>query len=598
MYPMITLLFVFAFAADFAAAQSAIPPLYPHPPVEMDLPVQPDPAWASLDDRARCSFASTDTAFELDRVPSITEERHSWSGVAWRGERVHAQVVVWSKKVLSQLRADAAPLSRADGRTIPASAIRIRFVRYVVSELPLVSRLAHCSEIDQKTAHLVPDLLDSAERFDLPGSTVRPVWITIDVPRDTGPGVYKGTVRLRAANGFDQALALQLEVQGGTVPPPADWAFRVDFWQNPWAVAQQHRVVPWSEPHLAVLRDHLRALADMGQTYVSAYISHSPWKDDTYVPDGTMVEWIRHPDGSFAFDYRVLDTYVELAMSCGIDDAISCFTMLPWNGRIRYLDKASGEYVWATWATDSPEYANFWKAFLADLRKHLTERGWFRKTYLEVNERSLEDTLRAIKIARSDSSDWKLTYAGNHHPEFVDPIDDLCTVLGSETPRPDLEARRKRGQTSTFYVCCTPPFPNNFPFSPPAENVWMGWHAAANGMDGFLRWAWDNWPANPALDSRHVRFPAGDTFLVYPGPLASIRMERLREGFVDFEKIRILQQRLADATNPAAREVTARLGQAIERFSWERVQKTDGSRIDQDLREAREALAAASRVAF
>ncbi len=599
MRSIISFLAILVLAASSLAGQSAIPRLDAHPPVEIDLPVEPDPGWQSLDDQPRCSFVPAETAFERHRVPRISEVSHSWSGVAWRGERVHAQVLVWSKKPVAQLRAEPAALTKSESAAaISPTAIRIRFVRYVLSELPLGSIKSHCSEIDQKSAFLVPDLLHPEERFDVPGSTTRPVWITIDVPRDAPPGVYRGTVRLKAENGLDQPLSLQLEVQPGLVPRPADWAFRVDFWQNPWAVAHQHRVAPWSEAHLAILRDHLRALADMGQTYVSAYITHSPWKDDTYVPDGTMVEWIRHPDGAFTFDYRIFDTYVELALSCGIDDAISCFTMLPWNGRVRYLDKATGNYVWATWATDSPEYAKFWSAFLPDLRKHLTRRGWFKKTYLEINERSLEDTLRAMKIARSDSPEWKLTYAGNHHAELVEPIDDLCTVLGSETPGTDLAARRRRGQTSTFYVCCVPPLPNNFPFSPPVENVWMGWHAAAKEMDGFLRWAWDNWPANPSLDSRHVRFPAGDTFLVYPGPLASIRMELLRQGFVDFEKVRIVRERLAPMSSSAAREALVRLNHAMERFSWERAESTSGASITQDVREAREALAAASRVVF
>src|SRR5262249_39986243 len=154
------------------------------------------------------------------------------------------------------------------------------------------------------------------------------IWITIDVPRMAKPGTFSGSLQLKADNGLAWALQLTLEVQSGTVPQPANWSFRVDFWQNPWAVAQQHRVVPWGEAHLAILRQHLRVLADMGQTYVSAYITHSPWKDDTYVADGTMVEWIREPDGSFTFDYRIFDTYIELAMSSGINDAISCFTLV------------------------------------------------------------------------------------------------------------------------------------------------------------------------------------------------------------------------------------------------------------------------------
>ncbi len=575
-----------------------VPPVYPHPPVELDVSVAPDPAWNSVDDACHVSFASPDNAYLRHEVPKLTREVRSWSSTAWRGERLHAQILVWSKGPVTQLHAELTALSRVQGGVIPVGALRTRFVRYVLSELPLGSRKADCGEINRETAYLVPDVLDPIERFDVPASTTRPLWLTIDVPMATVPGTYRGKMEIKAAGGIAVALSLELEVLGGAVPPPSDWALRVDFWQNPWAVARQHRVAPWSPSHLAILREHLKMLADMGQTYVSAYITDSPWHEDTYVADTTMVEWIRQQDGTFRFDYRILDMYVETAMSVGISDAISCFTMIPWSGRIRYLDANTGEYRWETWSPDSAEYKYFWRAFLSDLREHLTRRGWFNKTYLEVNERSLEDTLRAIELARSDSPAWKFTYAGSHHPELLGPIDDLCTVLGHEIPLSEIQNRHQRGQTSTFYVCCTPPFPNDFPFSPPVENVWMGWHAAAMGMDGFLRWAWDSWPADPLLDARHIRFPAGDTFLVYPGPIASIRMERLREGFVDYEKLRVVRLRLGAQQSAVAKEALLKLDMALTPFTWDRINATGGTQIVDDVREARAALDSAARIAF
>jgi hypothetical protein len=580
------------------AAQIEVPRVLPHPQVEIEVPFTPDDAWTRLDDKPHITVAPVGTAFQRHRVPQIATESREWSGVAWRGERIHVQVVLWSKRGLMQLRAEPAPLADSAGRSIPSTAVRVRFVRYVVSELPAGARKTHCDPIDTKNSYLVPDLLDPEPRMDAPPGTARPVWVTVDVPRDAIPGSYSGTVRFRAEGGFDAAVSLKLEVQRGVVPPPAQWKFRVDFWQNPWAVAHQHRVLPWSDAHLAILRQHLTLLADMGQTYVSAYITHSPWKDDTYIADGTMVEWIREPDGRFTFDYSIFDKYVQLAISCGIDDAICCFTMIPWNSRVRYLDRKSGDYVWANWPLGSAEHTAFWKAALADLRAHLKRRGWFPRTYLEVNERSLEDTLRSVQLARSESPEWKFTFAGGYHRELVDQIDDLCTVVDNETPDREIATRRARGQTSTFYVACEPAFPNNFTFSPPAENVWMGWHAAARGMDGFLRWAWDTWPADPIRDSRHFRFPAGDTYIVYPGPLASIRMELLREGFVDNEKLRALRERIAGNSSGAAREAIARLDSALSKFAWERVKSTNGETIEGDVLEAREALAAATRVAF
>jgi hypothetical protein len=48
--------------------------------------------------------------------------------------------------------------------------------------------------------------------------------------------------------------------------------------------------------------------------------------------------------------------------------------------------------------------------------------------------------------------------------------------------------------------------------------------------------------ADPLNDSRFTSWPAGDTYQVYPGPLGSIRFEKLIEGIQDFEKIAILRK--------------------------------------------------------
>ena len=72
------------------------------------------------------------------------------------------------------------------------------------------------------------------------------------------------------------------------------------------------------------------------------------------------------------------------------------------------------------------------------------------------------------------------------------------------------------------------------------------------GFDGFLRWAYNSWPEDPMIDSRFIKFPAGDTFFIYPGPLSSVRFKRLREGIQDYEKIRILHEGLAKNTSPKA----------------------------------------------
>lgn len=60
--------------------------------------------------------------------------------------------------------------------------------------------------------------------------------------------------------------------------------------------------------------------------------------------------------------------------------------------------------------------------------------------------------------------------------------------------------------------------------------------------------------------------------MVYPGVRSSVRFERLREGIVDFEKIRILRERLKQESNPAAKEALEKLERILAFFDYEQVQ--------------------------
>jgi len=550
------------------------PRLFPHPVDELDDGRASAPGeWRKVGAGLQVSFASKDGLYPRRQVPQVPLRRR-WREVAWRGERVNVLLLAWSRDDLDQVRVSADDAVGSDGAIIPGSAFSTRFVRYVASNLPAGGSGTRECEADPSTLiWVMPDLLDSVPRLDLPGGSVRPVWISLEVPADAAPGSYQVPIRVKAAGRPVEELTLEVEVRKEILPPPADWKFRLDLWQNPWAVAHQHQVAPWSSSHLEILRPHLRMLADAGAKFVTTYLCHSPWRDETYILDQSMVEWTRKPDGAWEFDYRILDLYVETARACGITDAITVYTMLPWKHRVRYLDQSSGDYRFEEWPPGSPEFEAFWSRFLADLRAHLIARGWFGRTYMGINENALEDTLGALRTLRRASEDWKVTYAGVWHPELNDLLDDYCVIIDQAMTPDVIRRRRENGSTTTFYVCCHPARPNNYPFSPPAENTWMGWHALALGYDGFLRWAYDSWTADPARDARHVRFPAGDCFMVYPGCRSSVRFERLREGIVDFEKVRVLREKSERAAVSGTGSFDAVLKPALDRFTFERAQK-------------------------
>jgi hypothetical protein len=98
------------------------------------------------------------------------------------------------------------------------------------------------------------------------------------------------------------------------------------------------------------------------------------------------------------------------------------------------------------------------------------------------------------------------------------------------------------------------------------EAVWIPWHALAKGYDGYLRWAYNHWTADPLKDTRFRTWTAGDCYCVYPDGRTSLRFDKLVEGIQDYEKARILMDRWALEGNDTRLQT---LEAALEDFDYE-----------------------------
>lgn len=525
--------------------------------------------WTKQQPGIHAAFGSTNELYLRCEVPGVTQESLSWQETGWRGERLNAQVLVWSPDTIEQIRFRVSDLSSANGKSISKDQVKLNMVRYVVSNLPYNAQKFDCGA-PMDTAWLMPDRFETFDRFDLPGHTVRPVWVSFEIPATAEPGVYNGTIEINSIKGKKIVLKIGLNVQKQVLPKPHDWKYRLDLWQNPWVIAWYYHVEPWSAEHKTLLKQHMKLYADAGGKYITTYAVHSPWSDNSYMVEGSMIEWVKTSDRKWKFDYSIFDQYVELCMELGIDEAITIYTPVPWGFRFRYMDEKSGNYVYEEWSPTSDKFKTFLYPFLDDLKGHLTKKGWLKKTYLGINENPLDITLAAIKSIKAHSKDWRITYAGDWHPELTALLDDYSPIITSEPNPKELKERIAKGQTTTYYVCCNPTKPNNFVFSPPVEGRYISWYAAAYGYNGFLRWAYDAWPADPMRDARHTAWPAGDCFLVYPGGTSCIRYEKLREGIVDYEKILILRELASKSTNKKVKSMLTALDAHLATFTVER----------------------------
>jgi len=543
-------------------------PAHYEPEYLLDEPIRPGD-WSGDYRGLHAGFGSEDELYFRTELPHIGNDPGSWKTAGWRGERLNTQILVWSTDTLRQIRFEVNDIRNEHGKSLGKSNIQLRKICYVLANFPYGSTEPNCGGSPYKNAFLMPDRFESFDRFDLPGKTVRPVWLSVDIPSDAEPGIYAGTIEVIASNSR-QVLHVKLDVGHQVLPKPHDWHFRLDLWQNPWIIANYYHVKPWSDQHIMLLKTHLKLYAEAGGTYITTYGVHSPWGDNEYAIEGGMIQWTKRKNGGWKFDYRIFDQYVELAMSIGIDKAITIYTPLPWGERFFYTEEATGNLIQEQWVPGSDNFKKVWDIFLTDLRSHLEKKGWLKKTYLGINENAMEQTLAAIKIIKAHSKDWKITYAGNWHPELDTLITDYCFLFGNEAAVAEVGTRAYRGQTTTYYVCCNPAKPNNFLFSPPIEGRWQGWYSAAHGYNGFLRWAYDSWPEDPMRDARYGYWAAGDCFMVYPGGNSCIRFEKLREGIVDYEKIRILRQLAAKSADLSVKRLMDELNNHLATLNSEK----------------------------
>lgn len=488
--------------------------------------------WGCIDERYPADFGTPVRSTAVNAV------------AAWRGERVNFQLLVTNRQDTPTTPMNDREVGyrfselRNGSNVIPSTNVVGGFVQYVITD-----KFTGCGkhEVDAYGENLVADRITDENPSIVPMGGYRGLWLTVQVPQDAAPGTYKGYVELEC-EGKTAKYNYSVKVLGRTLPSPKEWSFHLDLWQNPYAVARVHNVEVWSDKHFEVLRPYMIKLASAGQKAITATLIDRPWDGQTYDPFGNMVTWIKKADGTWLYDFTIFDRWVEFMMSCGIDKEITCFSMIPWKLSFRYYDQATHTHKYINCAPGDEAYAQFWGGMLSAFAKHLKEKGWFDKTFISMDERSLQQMQAAIKVIKEYAPGMKISMAGNYHPEIEADIYDYCLDIfayGAYTPEL-IASRREQGKVSTYYTCCSAEYPNLFTFTAPADAEFIALEALAKDLDGYLRWAYNSWTLTPEDDSRFTAWPAGDTYVIYPFSISSIRWERLVQGIQQFEKYKIL----------------------------------------------------------
>lgn len=214
----------------------------------------------------------------------------------------------------------------------------------------------------------------------------------------------------------------------------------------------------------------------------------------------------------------------------------------------------------------------------------LRDQGWLRKGYVYCyDEPTPEQYARCRELAdqvHSLGKDVPFLLTEQPEKELFGAVDIWCPIL-SEIRWDAVEARRAVGERLWWYTCCGPqaPYPTYLVDDIGLSHRVLSWLQALHRVEGVLYWCVNVWA--PYREGRYLdhvgvwdeaeMFPSanGDGFLVYPGkpvgvdgPVASVRLEAIRDGNEDVEYVALLRRLLA-AKGIAEVDVEARIREII-----------------------------------
>lgn len=498
--------------------------------------------WGSVG-KLQAQWVSSDSLYSRSEVPLVSD-MSVCRVEGWRGERVSAQLLLWTGVGADNVRCAIGDFV-SDEAKLDASIASTRFVRYTIADKGGKDCL--CERGPKHATILVPDMLDTLALFSMEAQSVRPVWVTVKIPQDAQPGVYRTSVVVKAKGVKNILLPLELTVIDQTLPTYDQWSYHLDLWQHPSAVARIMNLEMWSDEHFEALKQQMRPLAEAGQKVITTTLNRDPWGSQTFDDYEDMIIWTKKRDGSWEFDYSVFDRYVETMMELGIKKQINCYSMLPWNNRLNWYEEKDNGFKVRSVGPKSKQYEEMWGAFLRDFVIHLRDKGWLEITNIATDERSPEEMEIVVALINKYAPELGFAMADNHASyRRIPNVKDCCVAQRQlYLTQEEIDERRAKGYVTTFYVCCSTYFPNSFTYSQPWESELLSWHAISKDYDGQLRWAYNSWPARPEYDSRWRTMASGDTYQVYSHGRSTMRFERLIDGIEAFEKIKILRKKYA-----------------------------------------------------
>ncbi len=444
-----------------------------------------------------------------------------------RNEYEAFQIVITPKTTLSSLKVNFSNGTTKDGYTLPAE----QFKAFEVGYVPIETVSDYYGDLKPYPDPIIP--IKDMINVSVEGNIV--IWARLYVGKGQPPGIYEGKIQISSI-GLNIEVPYKVQVLNYVLPPYT-------------STETAYGVSPDYSWHGTLTDEQKREVFDL---YMKTCMEYriSPYTPHAFAPikwtfEGTPPEAV--------LDFTEFDKAMEKYLNQYNFNAFN-IGGLP--------SELNGEPMY------SKEYIRIFTSIYSQVQEHLREKGWLHKAYWywvdEPPPAEYPNVKKGMELLQSACPDIRRLLTCNQElapvPYFWGVV-NLWVPIFNMYDETRAHWRQELGESVWWYVCTAPraPYANNFVDHPAINHRIRYWQVDKYHLDGDLFWSITYWQQNPWEEAMSMspdgqRWGNGDGRLLYPPrkekptepviepPVASIRLECLRDGLEDREILLVLQR--------------------------------------------------------
>lgn len=269
---------------------------------------------------------------------------------------------------------------------------------------------------------------------------------------------------------------------------------------------------------------------------------------------------IKKEKSNYLFDFKALAEFMDFMDRRGVRYFEFAHLFTQWGAAfcpkviVRENGKDKKAFGWTVSST-SPEYQKFLRSLLTALRGFLEEKGYQGRCFFHISDEPRKEHVELYKqhaaILKECLPGYPIMDALSHY--------EYHSIVSLPVVALDYTEEFLANHQPIMVYCCVGQdheyVSNRFIEMPSLRNRILGFQLFLNEAKGFLQYGHNYYYdflsedfLNPYIDNdAGDRFPAGDSFMVYPGrtgPINSLRHEVFREAISDYRLALLLSRKI------------------------------------------------------